>query len=437
MPVHEEYQEICAAASIGQAAPEEIARLSEHLLGCGACRRAYSEFTNIAAQQYVHDLSRKGIPPEEDRQLPDSDLLRRRFLQRAAERGILSSGREGKHVSTGPSSAFSGSWIPLLPRLTWKGSIGAVLALTAVVASILFAHGVGRRMSSKASFAGVTQSPKLSRDTAAIATGAAYLTALNAELEAQVARLKKDLTKNQEQLRAVRETLDSTVDDKQNVEAERKRQEATVGELQKRLAEAETLLQSVKDEQAKLQEEATKLRNEAAAAQATYIADQIRIRELNEALSANIVASERDGQLLQRDRDIRDLMTARNLHIFDVFDTDAKGKTKPAFGRIFYTEGKSLIFYAYDLNEAKVQNANYHYRVWGSQEAQKDKVTSLGVFYSDDKSQRRWVFKCDDPKILRQIDSVFVTLEPPGTTSAHPKGEKLLDAYLGGVANHP
>ncbi len=90
--------------------------------------------------------------------------------------------------------------------------------------------------------------------------------------------------------------------------------------------------------------------------------------------------------MLERDRDIRDLMTARNLHIYDVFDTDAKGKTKPAFGRIFYTEGKSLIFYAYDLNETKLANANYHYRVWGGQEGQKDKVTSLGVFYSDDKT---------------------------------------------------
>jgi hypothetical protein len=84
-----------------------------------------------------------------------------------------------------------------------------------------------------------------------------------------------------------------------------------------------------------------------------------------------------------------------------------------------------------------VENANYHYRVWGSQEAQKDKTTSLGVFYSDDRSQRRWVFRCDDPKILSQIDSVFVTLEPAGAATSHPKGQKLLDAYLRGIPNHP
>jgi hypothetical protein len=173
------------------------------------------------------------------------------------------------------------------------------------------------------------------------------------------------------------------------------------------------------------------------AAQASYVADEITIRELTAKVASNSAAAERNADLLERDRDIRDLMTARNLHIFDVFDTDAKGKTKPAFGRIFYTEGKSLIFYAYDLNEARTTSAGYHYRVWGSREAEKNKATSLGLFYSDDKAQRRWVFKCNDAKILGQIDSVFVTLEPNRSDSPYPRGQRLLDAYLGGAANHP
>jgi hypothetical protein len=431
--MHEEYQEICAAAGIGQAAPEELARLHEHLPQCGTCRRTYSEFTNFAAQHFIHDLGRKGILPEEDRQLPDATLLKRRLLQRAAEKGLLASDGGGQASTKYPLSAFGDARHPVLQWLAWKPATGAVVALTAVLASILGAYEIGTRMSSK-----VADTTTLSKDKVAIAAGMGpALTAVNGELQLEVARLENDLRTNEGQLRTVRERLESTTDDKQRLVAERAKLETTAAELQRRLTDAEGLLQAKRGELAKLQEQAAKLKSEAADARATYIADQIKMRELGEELADKTAAVERNGQLLQRDRDIRDLMTARNLHIFDVFDTDAKGKTRPAFGRIFYTEGKSLVFYAYDLNDAKVQNANYHYRVWGSQEAQKDKMTSLGVFYSDDKSQRRWVFKCDDPKILSQIDSVFVTLEPAGSGSLQPKGQKLLDAYLGGLANHP
>jgi hypothetical protein len=313
-----------------------------------------------------------------------------------------------------------------------------MVALIAIVASAS-AFEIGRRSSLSGLSAGVNfQSPILSRNTTAIAPGSTKeYPALDAGLKAQVADLTKNLTTNQEQLRAVRHSLGSTDADKKKLVEERMKLETAVRELQGRLAESEGLLQADREEKSKVQDEAAKLEADARTAQARYVADQIRIRELGEQLAEKAAALERNGQFLQRDRDIRDLMTARNLHIFDVFDTDAKGKTKPAFGRIFYTEGRSLVFYAYDLNEAKIQDANYHYRVWGSRESQKDKVTSLGVFYSDDKEQRRWVYKCDDPKILGQIDSVFVTLEPPGATSSHPTGQKLLDAFLHGMANHP
>ena len=36
---------------------------------------------------------------------------------------------------------------------------------------------------------------------------------------------------------------------------------------------------------------------------------------------------------------------------------DSKGKDQRAFGRVFYTEGKStLIFYAFDLNDETLQS---------------------------------------------------------------------------------
>ena len=54
----------------------------------------------------------------------------------------------------------------------------------------------------------------------------------------------------------------------------------------------------------------------------------------------------------------------------------------------------------------------------------------------DDQKQNRWVLKFEDPGVLAEIDSVFVTVEPQGG-SARPTGRKFLYAYLKANANHP
>jgi hypothetical protein len=52
--------------------------------------------------------------------------------------------------------------------------------------------------------------------------------------------------------------------------------------------------------------------------------------------------------MLSVGRDVYDLMGVRSLHIIDVRDANGAGKNQKFFGRIFYTEGKSLIFYVFD-----------------------------------------------------------------------------------------
>ena len=81
----------------------------------------------------------------------------------------------------------------------------------------------------------------------------------------------------------------------------------------------------------------------------TIAVQRVRLRELSDRINAESATIERERKLLVADLDIRELMGARSLHIVDVFDVDGKGKTQHPFGRVFYTEGKSLIFYAFDL----------------------------------------------------------------------------------------
>jgi hypothetical protein len=157
---------------------------------------------------------------------------------------------------------------------------------------------------------------------------------------------------------------------------------------------------------------------------------RLRLRELNDRLNAESDTIDRERKLLVADLDIRELMGARSLHIVDVFDVDGKGKTQRPFGRVFYTEGKSLIFYAFDLKGGAT------FQAWGQREARDESAQSLGIFYVDDQKQNRWVLKFEDPKVLAQINAVFVTVEPPGG-SAKPNRRKMLYAYLNATPNHP
>ena len=129
-------------------------------------------------------------------------------------------------------------------------------------------------------------------------------------------------------------------------------------------------------------------------------------------------------------------MGARDLYIAEVHDVARDGHTQIPYGRVFYTKGKSLIFYAYDLDrETEIKQAST-FQAWGRRGPDREQALNLGIFYEDSASKKRWMLKCDDPKTLAQIDAVFVTVEPNGG-SHKPSGKSLLFAYLKVDPNHP
>jgi hypothetical protein len=129
----------------------------------------------------------------------------------------------------------------------------------------------------------------------------------------------------------------------------------------------------------------------------------------------------------------QNLIAARNLHIVDVHDTDPDPKRQKAFGRILYAENKSLIFYAYDLADP----GQKIFHVWGERVGDSKSVKSIGVFQSDDKNDNRWRLTFNDPRLLAQINSVFVTIESGKKPATKPSENKVLFAYFGEKANHP
>ena len=186
-----------------------------------------------------------------------------------------------------------------------------------------------------------------------------------------------------------------------------------------------------------IQEELDKSRSEKNAGEVAIALQNTEIRELRQKVADESEALNQQQDFAPKAGDVRELVVARNLHIIDVHDRDGDGKSQRAFGRIFYTEGKSLIFYAYDLADPRKVDAKVSFYVWGERLGAEKPIRSLGIFHNDDVSDGRWVLTFDDPHVLAQINSVFVTVESSRKTINEPGGRKILFAFLGDKPNHP
>jgi hypothetical protein len=235
------------------------------------------------------------------------------------------------------------------------------------------------------------------------------------------------------------------------------RQSAEIAMLKAAQSKQMIAQQGSEEEKKQLAEERDRLAQQLEAQQVTLQASEKKLSTLEQRRSEEIIhsatleakvselsraAKERAGtidqqqELLSHDRDIRELMGARDLYVAEVYDIGRTGETQKTFGRVFYTKEKSLIFYAYDLDGAPGWKNAHTFQAWGTHGPDRVQAFNLGMFYEDNASKKRWVLKFNDKKTLEQIDAVFVTIEPHGG-SEKPSGKPFLFAYLRMNANHP
>ena len=245
-----------------------------------------------------------------------------------------------------------------------------------------------------------------------LASARSELNALDAKIKAQTAEL--------ESASKAKDTLNSRIAD---IERENAGFLSAKAQLEGRITQ--------------LQEELEKSKSEKNAGDVAMVLQDTEIRDLRKTIADQAQALDQQQEFAAKAGDVRELIVARSLHIIDVHDRDGDGKTQRAFGRIFYTEGKSLIFYAYDLADPRKVDAKVSFYVWGEHLGAEKPIRSLGIFHSDDATDGRWVLTFDDPHVLAQIDSVFVTVESSKKAIKEPGGRKILFAFLGDKPNHP
>lgn len=423
---HEKFKELGALANSGTLTPSEWAELKGHLQTCQACSEACHQYL-ILATEGMPLLTAPYSDHKERRSWADAPTWRKlRARVRAREQQLASEPDNRLMVAVLPN---------LLRRIPANLLAGAVLAACVVGAIGLVAYRVGGRAHAEAKPPQASLEDRLQSLAAEKKKAVDELSEL---LDAQTKKLfelqQKDSQKERE-LNKLRSTLPAL---NKRASELATANEATNQQLNTVSQQRDALLSQLRNsEQAyqNIQAELANLRSERDNALLRSASLESRIAEFETTIRSQERRLRNDEQFLASDRDIRELMGARKLYIADVFDVDSRSRTRKPFGRIFYTQGKSLIFYAFDLDRQPNLKDASAFQVWGRKEADQGELLNLGILYIDNESNHRWALRFDDPEKLAQIDAMFVTVEPRGG-SLKPTAKPFLYALLRKEANH-
>jgi len=422
MEPHAEFLELCALATTGELSKEEQKRLEKHLAGCCECRRALREF-EAAVEEGVpllfQELSKETLEAVDDampERCPSEDVNRANVAERQHGMGIAR--RDGRRHA--PAN-WNLAWLPLTAAVLLAVALG------------VYSYEVGMHRGQEA----VTVTRRtadarvevLEQQISDVGYEREILKAQLAERKRTIAELQHQVQEQSATLREIKSAQAKLAQSLQSDEAEK----------QQVAQEHNNLLQKVDVVQASLQkaqEELDALQQQHSRDQLVAESLEVQISDLGVQLREREETVGKQEELLAHDRDIRELIGARDLYIAEVYDVAADGKTQKPYGRAFYTKGKSLIFYAYDLDRETEAKKASTFQAWGQHGPDRQQALNLGIFYEDRAGKKRWVLKFDDAKALAQIDAVFVTVEPSGG-SLHPSGKPLLYAYLNTSPNYP
>jgi hypothetical protein len=405
MSDHSHFEELAALAAGGFLSSEELLELREHARDCVECQRTEEEFAGLVRSGLPLTVSPVREFMDIAKTRPDSGL-RGRFLQRARLQGVaFSSSVDGSIRHPGRRA---GLFVP-----------AATALVTAIVAAVFF--GTYWHAASPESKQTQQKVEQLRRE--------------NSALTASLSKLNDSLTASQREVQNLRTELENATNTAENL---RRSGEQARGDAERSSSQNAQLLDEARDQEKLLTEakdEAARVNQLRLNDEASLVEEEVRIAQLSDKLRVASATLDMERQLAAAGKDVRELMASRQLHVIDVRDTDPNGNTNKAFGRVFLTEGKSLTFYAFDLNEDHVLDAKSGFQVWAAPEAGKNTSRSLGLLRVDTKAHGRWVLKVDNPELVGKINSVFVTAGP-AAGGKQPSGQKMLYAYLG-AANHP
>lgn len=409
---HDEFVAFCALYYSGDITEEEWALLQIHMGYCDTCQKSFEEFGQITSH-VIPAMAAAAASDLQTEQSPENlESAERRLMDRL-------------------DSLIAEEQKPRSRRTEWR-LLGTLIAACLLGLASLLGYEVARIKNSPESK--MVQPPPSAGQAQSTVTTDVGIRQVLSQSQDEIAELKKQVAERDERLRQVNSSTASIEKQLATEEGIRKQISDERDQLSQQLAAKQAEIDSMRNRRASVEADDGQSKSNYAALEGQVRELRTALDEKDAALSAKDRMLDLDKDFLAHDRDIRDLIGARNLYIADIFDTTENGRTAKQFGRIFYTQDRSLIFYGFDLDSQAGHRRDVSFQVWGSGSARPNPV-SLGLFYQDD-SHKRWVLKCNDAKSLARLDMVFVTVEPPGGSSK-PTGKQLLRAYLQIHPNHP
>jgi hypothetical protein len=437
MESHDEFRELCAIATSGELSEQEQRKLREHLTGCPECRQALREFEAVVdvgvpllASQLSAEHSERSASTQP--MVPKSNDIEESVVATPSWVGMDGAGLGSDAAE--PGFVFAQRNRSARKQMNWNYvwfSFAACVLLT--IALGFYAYRVGKtHIVNVAHTVPVGEDPQieaLERQISDVGRERESLRLQLAQRDKAITDLKREIQEQSVSLNEMKVAQADFAKSSQNDEAEKQRVAQAQSELSQKLDGAQASLTKAQSELGVVSQQRSEVEMRARSLEA-------QIRDLSGELRESELTIGKQEELLAHDRDVRELMGARDLYIAEIYNVAGDGVTQKPYGRVFYTKGKSLIFYAYDLDQqASFKNART-FQAWGQRGPDRRQALNLGIFYQDNAAKKRWVLKFDDPKTLEQIDAVFVTVEPNGG-SATPSGSPLLFTYLKIEANHP
>lgn len=430
---HDEFLELSALSTTGELSEDEQRTLQEHVATCSQCRQALEEFETVAAI---------GAP------LLASEAANLRHTENAAapaEFRSANSAVDSQQKDSEPLTSGGGTTIAPVVVLgrnghrwsetNWSYLWASLAAAVVLIAALgIYSYRAGRHYGAeiaqtKVNVTADTRLDSLEQKLSDAGHERELLRTQLAERDGLIRKLQHQLDSQSVALTAAQGAETALQRSVENDQQEKQQIAQQQNDLRQKLEVTQAALASTRTDLLVAQQ---LRRQEQLAGQS--LAEQIK--DLNAQLRSSEQTVGKQDDLLSDDRDIRDLMGARDLYIAEVYDVARDGTTRKPYGRVFYTKGKSLIFYAYDLDEQPGVKTASTFQAWGQSGPDRQQAVSLGIFYQDSAAKKRWVLKADNFEKLEQINAVFVTVEPPGG-SHKPDGKSLLFASLRIEPNHP
>lgn len=436
---HDEFLELCAVSTSGELTEEEQKKLEAHLTVCPSCREALRQYQSVVDQVIpaigaTRESTGSTRDPSWSQKRAERALFDRLAEEKQRQAEPNESPRDRNIIRPRPLATFSESaW-----RDVWTLYAAGVLLF---VALSFFAYRIGIRRGSES--AKVASPPPSVPASAHAPSGHASLEEQLSDAghdreiaRAEISQRDKIIASLHRQLNQQAAEINRMNAAQEKLDSDLRAGDASRQDLTRQRAELAQKLDSAQEGSQALQQKLDTLAEQSVRDSDQLKASEAKINDLTRLLQQREANLEQQDELLAHDRDIRDLMGARDLYIAEVYDVAGTGETKKPYGRVFYTRGKSLIFYAYDLDQDTELKKASAFQAWGRRGPDRQQSINLGIFYEDNASRKRWILKCDDPKTLAQIDAVFVTIEPNGG-SHKPSSKPLLFAYLKVNPNHP